>query len=93
MTSLEDTQHSPHPATRAMPHLVCLLLVLAHAEAAEHVLEGRGVQVLLQVVEGVLRHVGHTQVGVAPGGAAGGLVLAWRLGGQKGEQEQVSSMT
>jgi DNA-binding PucR family transcriptional regulator len=51
-------------------------LVLAQPEALEHVLERRGVQVLLQMVERVLRHVRHAQVGVAPHRAGAALVLA-----------------
>lgn len=56
-------------------HLVAVLLILAQAETLEHILEWRGVQVLLQVMEGVLGDVSHAQVGVAPHSAAGGLVL------------------
>lgn len=55
---------------------MCILLILAQPKALEHVLEGCGVQVLLQVVESVLGHVRHTQVRVAPHSTSAGLVFA-----------------
>lgn len=52
-----------------------VFLILSQPETLEHVLQGCGVQVLLQVMEGMLGHISHTQVGVPPYRATGGLVL------------------
>uniref|UniRef100_A0A1J3GZS4 Uncharacterized protein n=2 Tax=Noccaea caerulescens TaxID=107243 RepID=A0A1J3GZS4_NOCCA len=57
-------------------HLVQGLAVLAGGVTPLDVLVGGHVQVVLNVVEGVLRHVGHPQVGVLPHQAGLGLQLA-----------------
>ena len=57
-------------------HLGEVLLVLARLEAPADVLVGSLLEVLLDVVEGVLRDVGVTHVGVTPDGTDVGLSLA-----------------